>query len=60
MVKRRIDGYGREQALIFYPGAKVEVNWNMKNFVADQIELIKNQVGEDITTKYFTYGVAIL
>ncbi len=25
---------------------KAEANWNMKNFVADQIELVKNQVGD--------------
>lgn len=25
---------------------KAEANWNMKNFVADQIELVKQQVGE--------------
>ena len=25
---------------------KAEANWNMKNFVADQVELIRNQVGD--------------
>ncbi len=25
---------------------KAEANWNMKNFVADQIELVRNQVGD--------------
>ena len=25
---------------------KAEANWNMKNFVADQVELIRKQVGD--------------
>lgn len=29
-----------------FDACKAETNWNMKNFVADQIELIKSQVGD--------------
>lgn len=29
-----------------FEDCKADTNWNMKNFVADQLELIKNQVGD--------------
>ena len=36
---------------------KAEANWNMKNFVADQVELIRRQVGDKKVLLAFSGGV---
>ncbi len=42
------DGPERQQAIasFVFDTCHAEANWNMKNFVADQIELIRRQVGD--------------
>lgn len=45
--ENRVDSYTKEMLKDFvFDTCKCEANWNMKNFVADQIELIKQQVGD--------------
>lgn len=41
------DGEAREKAItaFIFDTCKAETNWNMENFIADQIELIRKQVG---------------
>ncbi len=36
---------------------KAEANWNMKNFIADQVELIRNQVGDQKVLLALSGGV---
>ena len=42
------DGEAREKAIrdFVFGTCKAEANWNMDNFIADQIELIRRQVGD--------------
>ena len=42
------DGEARETAIrdFVFGACKAEANWNMDNFIADQIELIRRQVGD--------------
>ena len=41
------EGPEREQAIasFVFDTCRAESNWNMENFIADQVELIRNQVG---------------
>lgn len=45
---QKLDALPSEDALkaFVFDQCKAETNWNMKNFVADQIELIRKQVGD--------------
>ena len=42
------DGEAREKAIraFVFDTCKAEANWNMENFIADQVELIRRQVGD--------------
>ncbi len=42
------EGKAREDAIkaFVFDTCKAEANWNMKNFIADQVELIRRQVGD--------------
>lgn len=42
------EGEARDKAIaaFVFDTCKAETNWNMENFIADQIELIRNQVGD--------------
>ena len=42
------DGEDREKAIraFVFDTCKAETNWNMENFIADQVELIRRQVGD--------------
>ena len=42
------DGAEREKAIrsFVFDTCKAEANWNMENFIADQVELIRRQVGD--------------
>ena len=42
------DGEEREKAIraFVFDTCKAEANWNMENFIADQVELIRRQVGD--------------
>ena len=42
------DGEAREKAIraFVFDTCKAEANWNMENFIADQVELIRQQVGD--------------
>ncbi len=49
----KLPEFGNDEELIkdavksfVFDSCKAEANWNMKNFVADQIELVRKQVGE--------------